>query len=105
MVKIRLLLVPAFLLFSLSVMAQQPAQYSLYMFNQYNFNSAYAGLDESVSATGIFRQQWVGLEGSPSTQNFNVHLPLYMIKGSFGLGIENDALGAERNLKITAAYN
>ena len=99
------LLIPAFLLFSLSAMAQQPAQYSLYMFNKYNFNSAYAGLDESVSATGVFRQQWVGLEGSPSTQNFNIHAPIYLLNGSIGFGIENDALGAERNLKITAAYN
>ncbi len=105
MTKVSLLLIPAFVLFSLSVMAQQPAQYSLYMFNPYNFNNAYAGLDESVSATGVFRQQWLGLEGSPSTQAFNVHLPIYIIKGAFGLGLENDALGAERNLKITAAYN
>lgn len=101
----RYLFLSAFLLFSLCASAQQPVQYSLYMFNQYNFNSAYAGLDESVSATGVFRQQWLGLEGSPQTQDFNVHMPLYFIKGAVGLGIENDALGAERNLKITAAYN
>lgn len=105
MIKVRLLLILTGLFFSLTVMAQQPAQYSLYMFNKYNFNSAYAGLDESVSATGVFRRQWVGLPGSPSTQDFNVHLPLYLVKGAFGLGIENDALGAERNIKITAAYN
>ncbi|NJN76946.1 MAG: type IX secretion system membrane protein PorP/SprF [Saprospiraceae bacterium] len=105
MIRAKLLLSSALLLFSLTVMAQQPAQYSLYMFNQYNFNSAYAGLDESVSATGVFRRQWLGLPGSPSTQDFNVHLPLYLVKGAFGLGIENDALGAERNIKITAAYN
>ena len=91
-------------LWSVQAMAQQPAQYSLYMFNKYAFNAAYAGLDESVSATGVFRSQWVGLEGNPVTQNLNVHLPMYYLKGAFGLGIENDALGAERNLKVTAAY-
>jgi type IX secretion system PorP/SprF family membrane protein len=105
MANMRYLFLSAFLLFSFCAFAQQPAQYSLYMFNPYNFNSAYAGLDESVSATGVFRQQWQGLEGSPLTQDFNVHMPLYFMKGAFGLGIENDALGAERNLKLTAAYN
>ncbi|MFK7951054.1 MAG: PorP/SprF family type IX secretion system membrane protein [Saprospiraceae bacterium] len=105
MANMRYLFLSAFLLVSFCAFAQQPVQYSLYMLNQYNFNSAYAGLDESVSATGVFRQQWLGLEGSPQTQDFNVHMPLYFIKGAFGLGIENDALGAERNLKITAAYN
>lgn len=102
---IKYLILSALLLFSFCAFAQQPAQYSLYMLNQYNFNSAYAGLDESVSATGVFRQQWLGLEGSPQTQDFNIHAPLYFIRGAVGLGIENDALGAERNLKITAAYN
>ena len=105
MANMRYLFLSAFLLFSFCAFAQQPAQYSLYMFNPYNFNSAYAGLDESVSATGVFRQQWQGLEGSPLTQDFNVHMPLYFMKGAFGLGIENDALGAERNLKLTVAYN
>ncbi len=105
MANMRYLFLSAFLLFSFCAFAQQPAQYSLYMFNPYNLNSAYAGLDESVSATGVFRQQWQGLEGSPLTQDFNVHMPLYFMKGAFGLGIENDALGAERNLKLTAAYN
>ena len=105
MAKKTFLLLSIIVLSSTIVSAQQPAQYSLYMLNPYNFNSAYAGLDESVSATGVFRQQWLGLEGSPQSQDFNVHMPVYFIKSSFGLGIENDVLGAERNLKITAAYN
>jgi type IX secretion system PorP/SprF family membrane protein len=94
-----------FLCVSLSAVAQQPSQYSLYMFNYYDFNSAYAGLDESVSATGVFREQWVGLQGAPSSQGLNIHAPLYLLSGAVGFGIENDVLGAERNLKITAAYN
>lgn len=105
MAKKTLLFLFIFLLISTCTYAQQPAQYSLYMLNPYNYNSAYAGLDESVSATGVFRQQWLGQEGSPQSQDFNVHMPLSYINSAFGLGIENDALGAERNLKITAAYN
>ena len=72
------------LLFSLflSTLAfgQQPSQYSLYMLNKMNFNPGYAGLDHSLSFTGVFRKQWVDLPESPTTQNMTVHMPLYIAK-------------------------
>ena len=93
------------LFFFLSLKAQQPAHYSLYMFNRMHWNPAYAGLDHSLSFTGIFRKQWVDLNGSPTTQNINVHMPLYMTSGGIGLNLENDAFGAERIMTATLAYN
>ncbi|NJK84494.1 MAG: type IX secretion system membrane protein PorP/SprF [Saprospiraceae bacterium] len=65
------------LLSSLCVWAQQPSQYSLYMFNRMAYNPAYAGLDNSLSTTGVFRRQWVNLQGSPIAQHLNLHAPLY----------------------------
>ena len=65
--------------------AQQPAQYSLYNLNKFNFNPAYAGLDNSLSVTGVYRSQWVGLPGKPVTQNINAHMPLYFFKWRSGL--------------------
>lgn len=94
------------LTFLVAVMqAQQAPQYSLYMFNKYNYNPAYAGLDNSLSITGVFRKQWVGLESSPVTQNVNAHMPLYYLNGGFGINIENDQLGAERNTSGSISYN
>lgn len=86
-------------------LGQQPAQYSLYMMNKLNWNPAYAGLDHSLSITGIFRKQWVGLEDSPVTQNLNVHMPFYFLSGGIGLNLENDELGAERITSASLAYN
>jgi type IX secretion system PorP/SprF family membrane protein len=85
--------------------AQQAPQYSMYMLNKYNFNPAYAGLDNSLSITGVFRKQWVNLESSPVTQNINAHMPLYYLRGGFGINIENDQLGAERNTSGLISYN
>jgi type IX secretion system PorP/SprF family membrane protein len=85
--------------------AQQAPQYSMYMLNKYNFNPAYAGLDNSLSITGVFRKQWVNLESSPVTQNVNAHMPLYFLGGGFGINIENDQLGAERNTSGSISYN
>lgn len=90
--------------FSQSVNAQQAAQYSLFNFNIHNFNPAYAGLDHSVSATGVFRRQWSGLEGAPLTQAINVHSPVRFLRSGFGLKLENDALGAEENLTAELSY-
>ncbi|MEM6725276.1 MAG: PorP/SprF family type IX secretion system membrane protein, partial [Bacteroidota bacterium] len=88
-----------------AVSGQQAAQYSLYSFNPYHFNPAYGGMDGSLSATGVFRKQWTGLIGSPTTQGLNVHMPFYFLNGGVGLSIENDILGAERNTQVTASYN
>jgi type IX secretion system PorP/SprF family membrane protein len=98
------ILVTITILIANSLKAQQPAQYSLWQFNLHNFNPAYAGLDNSLSATGIFRRQWVGLEGAPLTQNINVHFPVVFLNSAFGFKVENDVLGAEQNLTATATY-
>jgi type IX secretion system PorP/SprF family membrane protein len=85
--------------------AQQPAQYSMFMMNQLNWNPAYAGLDHSLSITGMFRKQWVDLEGSPATQYLSAHMPLYLVNGGVGLNVENDVLGAGRFTSATLSYN
>jgi hypothetical protein len=69
-----LLLVVSMLSCLATVQAQQPSLYSLYYLNPYGLNPAYAGADDALSVTGVFRRQWVGLTGSPSTQNFNVNM-------------------------------
>lgn len=89
----------------LGLQAQQPAQYSLYMYNRLNFNPAYAGLDHSLSFTGFYRSQWVGPEGSPVTQHASVHMPLYLVSGGAGLHLENDATGARQFTSATFSYN
>ncbi len=85
--------------------AQQPAQYSLYNFNKFNFNPAYAGLDNSLSLTGVYRSQWGGIPGKPVTQNVNAHLPLYVFSGGVGLEFESETLGNWEQSKFLLAYN
>lgn len=92
-------------LFSPFLQAQQPAQYSLQMLNNYNHNTAYAGLDESVSATLVFRKQWVSFPGSPLTFQANVHAPIPYLRSGLGFGVENDRLGAITQTQIRLSYN
>lgn len=88
-----------------SMSAQQLAQYSLYMLNQHQANPAYAGLDNAIVLNGLVRKQWVGLEGSPLSQQFSVHMPMYILGGGIGLNVENDITGAQRTTSATLSYN
>ncbi|MEL7220079.1 MAG: type IX secretion system membrane protein PorP/SprF [Bacteroidota bacterium] len=85
--------------------AQQPAQYTTYMLDPLRYNPAYAGLDYALSVTGTFRQQWAGLTGAPRGQRLSAHLPLYFLRGGFGLQLENDAIGAHQLTIARADYN
>ena len=84
---------------------QQAVQYSMYMLNKFRYNAGYAGLDNSLSITAALRKQWVGIEGTPSTQHVNLHMPLYIANGGIGLSLENDVIGANRNSTVALSYN
>ena len=58
-----------------------------------------------MSFTGVFRKQWVGLDGSPSSQHANVHLPVGVLNSGFGLYLNNDLIGAEQTLGVGLAYS
>lgn len=99
------LLVSVIVLLPILLAAQQVPQYSLYALNPYAYNPAYAGMGNSLEATGVFRKQWSGLDGSPTTQNFNFHLPINYLSSGIGMNIENDVVGAIRTTSISAGYS
>lgn len=85
--------------------AQQSAQYTSYMLDPMRYNPAYAGLEDALSFTGTYRQQWAGLEGAPQSARASIHMPLYFLSGGFGLQFENEQLGAHNFTLAKAAYN
>jgi type IX secretion system PorP/SprF family membrane protein len=103
--KINTYLTIVFSFFVSFIYAQQPVQYSMYMLNPYQYNAAYNGLDESLSATAVFRKQWVGFPGSPLGFNFNAHLPVEYINSGFGLAFEHETVGAFTNNFARASYS
>ena len=85
--------------------AQQSAQHSLFMYNPFHGNPAYAGLDYAISLFGGVRQQWVGLQGAPATQFLAAHAPVEVLGGGVGIKMERDLYGAERNNWASFAYS
>lgn len=90
----RLLLIPAISICSIcSVLAQQKAMFTQYMFNGLAVNPAYSAIDEALSATALARQQWTGFKGAPNTQTFTIHSPINASNTSAGFMLMRDQIG------------
>lgn len=87
-----------------SVNAQQDAQYSQYMFNTLAINPAYAGSRDVVSATALYRKQWVNTPGSPRTATFSVDAPFNKEKVGVGLVVFNDKIGITNTTGAYGSY-
>ncbi|MEW7291167.1 PorP/SprF family type IX secretion system membrane protein [Aquimarina sp. 2304DJ70-9] len=84
----------AFSLSSISIKAQQDAQYTQYMYNTISINPAYAGSRGVMSIMGLHRSQWVGLDGAPRTQTLTVNTPIGDSERiGLGFSIVNDEIG------------
>ena len=90
----------AVMLFTVDAMAQQQPLYTMYMWNQLVINPAYAGSREALTASAVWREQWVGLEGAPSTQVLSIHSPLPSDKIGLGFTVENDNVGPSNTTGI-----
>ena len=92
---------------SLQSYAQQDPQFTQYMYNMSVINPAYATSDEGIlNLGGLYRTQWVGMEGAPRTATFFAHTPLSN-KIEMGVSFTNDNIGDivdENNLYADFAY-
>lgn len=85
--------------------AQQPAQFSMFHLNKYGFNPAYGGMDGVITGTGVYRSQWQGLAGNPTSIHLNAHAPYYRISGGMGFQGGSDQAGVHRHNYFQLSYN
>lgn len=86
--------------------AQQDSQFTQYMYNTININPAYAGSRGVLSVFGLYRTQWVGLEGAPKTSTFSVNSPIENSNLGVGVSLVNDRIGPinENSLSADLSY-
>lgn len=82
--------------------AQQDSQYTQYMYNTININPAYAGSREVLSIFGLYRSQWVGLDGAPTTGAFSANSPIGDSSFGVGLSFQSDKIGPATESTISA---
>lgn len=75
------------------LIAQQNAMFSQYMFNTLAINPAYAGSRNVAAVTGLFRNQWVGMEGAPKTVVISADSPLSRERIGLGFQLFSDKIG------------
>ncbi len=100
-----LTIICAFILQSMCY-SQQDSQYTQYMYNTALVNPAYAGSRETITAFLLHRNQWVGLDGAPVTNNFSINMPVGDSNFGVGLNFVNDEIGpvAENQISVDLAY-
>ena len=89
---------------SQNLQAQHSPLLSQYMFNQLIVNPAYAGSRDVLSMSGLFRKQWLGLNGAPQTASFYFHSPLPNAKNNLGFSLVHDKIGVTNHIALNGNY-
>jgi type IX secretion system PorP/SprF family membrane protein len=90
---------------SLNSYTQQIPNYTQYAYNMQILNPASVGSRADLSISILSRQQWVGVEGAPTSQTFSIN---GRIKGGLGIGatVVNDKIGFSEtnNFNLDLSY-
>lgn len=86
------------------VFAQQDPQFTQYMFNPLVLNPAYAGSREVINTVLLYRNQWVGLDGAPTTITASINSPLKNKKIGVGLHVLSDKIGPSTTTQYVGSF-
>ncbi len=100
--KIKLTII-ALLLWGANVKAQQLTFFSQYMVDNYNVNPAAAGAYDYMPISLQIRQQWVGFNEAPGTQQLSAHMKIQDHHGA-GLRFYNEKLGPLNRISVQGSY-
>jgi type IX secretion system PorP/SprF family membrane protein len=98
-------LILVFVFFSVVCSAQQDAQFTQYMYNTTAINPAYAGSRGVLSVFGLYRTQWIGLDGAPETSSFSINTPLNNKKLGLGVSLVNDKIGPTNENTLSGDFS
>ncbi|MCJ7717041.1 MAG: type IX secretion system membrane protein PorP/SprF, partial [Anaerolineales bacterium] len=75
-----------------------------YINNSFAINPAVAGSDGALHVSLSYRNQWVGIEGSPKTMTLAIHTPLKNDKIGLGFLLLNDTYGIYHSTTFGGNY-
>ena len=85
--------------------AQKEPQYTQYMYNIGSFNPGYVGTTLTPEVTGLYRAQWLDIDGSPRTLRLGANYPLSNETMGVGFNIISDQLGPSSQTYVELAYS
>jgi len=78
---------------ALAMFAQYDMHHTHFMHNKLAINPGYTGDRGMFAMTGLYRNQWFGIEGAPKTFSFHAHTPFLNNRNGIGLSLMNDKIG------------
>jgi len=89
-------------LFTININAQQDPQYTQYMYNTQVINPGYVGTRDAFSFSGLYRAQWVGVDGAPKNVTLTGNTPVGYSNVGLGLSVVRDEIGPSLQTFVTA---
>lgn len=90
---------------SMGCLAQKEPQYTQYMYNIGSFNPGYVGTVQTPEIAGLYRAQWIDVDGSPRTLRVGTNVPLSNETMGLGLNIISDQIGPSTQTYVELAYS
>lgn len=90
---------------SVAAVAQKEPQYTQYMYNIGSFNPGYVGSVQTPEIAGLYRAQWLDIDGSPRTLRLGVNYPLQNETMGLGFNVISDQLGPATQTYVELAYS
>ncbi len=87
-----------------TVSAQQEQQYTQFTKTKLYYNPAVAGLENNLAITARHRNQWAGLDGSPTGQTVMVELPALYKSLGLGFSFNRHTIGIQQRTDLTGMY-
>ena len=88
------------------MMAQQDASFAHYWAMEPSFNPAAAGKESVINVAGAYAMSLTGFENNPKTMYVAADMPLYLIGGYHGVGLQlmNDDIGLFSHQRLALQY-
>jgi type IX secretion system PorP/SprF family membrane protein len=105
--QLKIILGLLFVVSGVSVFAQQDPMFTQYMTNPVTINPSITGIRKVDNISLVFRKQWVGIEGAPTTASLSYQGPFFNDKVGLGCNLIHDIIGpvVQTGLYVDYAYH
>ncbi|WP_243350205.1 type IX secretion system membrane protein PorP/SprF [Parabacteroides sp. FAFU027] len=100
----RAILIVVWIFITGTAYCQQDPMFTHTVENMLSLNPAYAGSRDALTATLVYRSQWVGFKGAPVTEVASVHSPIPDQRHNFGLTFMKDKIEPSHNSSMFVDY-
>lgn len=101
----KIVIITFWLFVPLFIFGQNTQFTNQYIFNPISLNPAIAGSGDALSASLLYRNQWVGFEGAPKTLAFSAHSPMRKQNMGLGISIINNQIGVSNETSLIGNYS